>query len=46
MFFTSEVQVPFNSLEDVLQHVPDWTLVYVEGYDALFQIPAAQVTAL
>ena len=42
MFFASEVSLPFEGLREVIKAVPDWTLVYIEGYDAVFQLPASQ----
>lgn len=42
MFFASEISLPFEGLREVIKAVPDWTLVYIEGYDAVFQIPASQ----
>ncbi len=44
MFFASEISLPFQTLRDVIREVPDWTLVYIEGYDAVFQLPASQVS--
>ncbi len=43
MFFTSEITLPFESLRDVLQRSPDWTLLSLDGLDAVFNLPASQV---
>ena len=43
MFFTSDVALPFESLRDVLQKIPDWKLLSVKGLDAIYEIPASQV---
>ena len=43
MFFTSDVSLPFESLRDVLQKIPDWKLLSVKGLDAIYEIPALQV---
>ena len=46
MFFISETTVPFESLRDALRAFPDWNLVYQEGNEAFFHIPASQVETL
>ena len=43
MFFISELTLPFNTLRDVLQIFPEWKLVFIVGYEAVFKLPADQV---
>lgn len=43
MFFTTEPEVPFNSLEDVLQNVPSWQLKYPRFEEILFKQNALRV---
>ena len=43
MFFVSELTLPFNTLRDVLQIFPEWKLVFIVGYEAVFKVPADQV---
>ena len=43
MFFASEVSLPFNSLRDVFQSLPEWTLLSLKGNEAEYQLPALQV---
>jgi hypothetical protein len=42
MFFTTEVSIPFNSIEDVMNEYPDWKLKMMIGNDVHFQYKAAQ----
>lgn len=37
MFFATEPEIPFNSLEDVLQNVPPWRLQYPRFEEILFK---------
>ena len=46
MFFVSEITLPFNTLRDVLQAFPEWNLVFVDGEESNFKIPADQVNSL
>ena len=43
MFFSSDVSLPFDTLREVLQKVPDWKLLSLKGMDATYEIPALQV---
>ena len=43
MFFTSEIQVPFNTVEDVMKAYPDWKLKFMGGNGVFFQYKAIQV---
>ena len=36
MFFTSELTIPFDSIEDVMRNYPDWNLKFMEGNDVHF----------
>ena len=36
MFFTSELTIPFDSIEDVMRSYPDWNLKFMEGNDVHF----------
>ena len=36
MFFTSELKIPFESIEDVMRSYPDWNLKFMEGNDVHF----------
>ena len=40
MFFTSELTLPFNSIEDVMKVYPDWKLQMMTGNDVHFQYKA------
>ena len=40
MFFTSELTLPFNSIEDVLRSYPDWNLKFKDGDDRSFIVKA------
>jgi hypothetical protein len=42
MFFTTEVSIPFNSIEDVMRAYPDWKLKMMHGNDVHFQYKAIQ----
>jgi hypothetical protein len=42
MFFTSEISLPFNSIEDVMRAYPDWKLKMMSGNDVHFQYKAIQ----
>ncbi len=42
MFFVSEVTVPFNTLLDALKAFPAWKIIFLDGNDAFFQLPANQ----
>ena len=42
MFFTSEITIPFNSIEDVMREYPDWKLKMMNGNDVHFQYKALQ----
>ena len=42
MFFTSELTIPFNSIEDVMKVYPDWKLKMMVGNDVHFQYKAIQ----
>ena len=46
MFFVSEITVPFNTLRDVLKVFPEWNLVFLDGVESYFKLPAAQVKYL
>ncbi len=46
MFFTSEISIPFNSIEDVMRAYPDWKLKMMTGNDVHFQYKAIQVNIL
>ena len=43
MFFVSEITVPFETLRDVLKVFPEWNLVFMDGVEAYFKLPADQV---
>ena len=43
MFFTTEIRVPFNSIEEVMNAYPDWKLKFMSGNDVFFQYKAIQV---
>ena len=43
MFFTSDVQLPFENLREVLQNIPDWKLVSITEMKAIYKIPATEV---
>ena len=36
MFFSSELTLPFNSIEDVMRSYPDWNLKFIDGNDIHF----------
>ena len=36
MFFTSELTLPFNSMEDVMRSYPDWNLKFLNGNEPHF----------
>ena len=40
MFFTSELTLPFNSIEDVMRSYPDWNLKYRVGNDIFWKVKA------
>ena len=40
MFFSSELTLPFNSIEDVMRSYPDWSLKFVDGNDIHFIVTA------
>ena len=40
MFFTSELTLPFNSIEDVMRSYPDWNLKFLNGNEPHFIIKA------
>ena len=40
MFFTSELTLPFNSIEDVMRSYPDWNLKFLHGNEPHFIIKA------
>ena len=40
MFFSSELSLPFNSIEDVLRSYPDWNLKFIHGNDIHFIVKA------
>ena len=42
MFFTSELSIPFNSIEDVMLAYPSWKLKMMTGNDVHFQYKALQ----
>ena len=42
MFFTSELTIPFNSIEDVMRAYPSWKLKMMTGNDVHFQYKAVQ----
>ena len=42
MFFSSELRIPFNGIEDVIQAYPDWKLKMQIGNDVYFQYKALQ----
>ena len=44
MFFTTEIRVPFNSIEEVMKAYPDWKLKFMSGNDVFFQYKAIQVS--
>ena len=46
MFFVSEITLPFKTIRDVLQVFPSWNLVYLDGNDNYFKLPASQVFKL
>ena len=43
MFFATQVAIPFETLGDVLQESPDWTIVVVKGNEAYFKLQAEKV---
>ena len=43
MFFASEVSLPFNSIKEVLQNVPEWTLLSIIGNEVYYKLPALEV---
>ena len=43
MFFVSEISLPFQTIEDVLKLFPSWNLVFLDGNDNFFKLPASQV---
>ena len=45
MFFTTEIRVPFNSIEEVMKAYPDWKLKFMSGNDVFFQYKAIQVSS-
>ena len=44
MFFTSEIRVPFSSIEEVMRAYPNWQLKMMSGNDVHFQYKAIQVS--
>ena len=40
MFFTSELPIPFNTIEDVMDAYPAWKLKMLAGNDVFFQYKA------
>ena len=40
MFFSSELTLPFNSIEDVMKSYPNWSLKFVDGNDIHFIVTA------
>lgn len=44
MFFTTELRIPFNSVEEVMEAYPDWKLKFMSGNDVFFQYKAIQVS--
>ena len=40
MFFSSELTLPFNSIEDVMRSYPDWNLKFIDGNDIHFIVKA------
>jgi len=40
MFFSARVNMPFNSIHDVIRAYPDWHLLHVKGAEALYQFMA------
>lgn len=46
MFFVSEITLPFNNIRDVLRAYPAWNLLYIDGNEAYFNLPAAQVNGI
>lgn len=40
MFFISELELPFNSIEDVLRSFPDWNLKMAVGNDIFYKVKA------
>ena len=45
MFFATELQIPFNSVEEVMKAYPDWKLKFMSGNDVFFQYKAIQVSS-
>ena len=43
MFFSSEISIPFISIEDVIREYPYWKLKMLNGNDVHFQYKAIQV---
>ena len=43
MFFNSEVSLPFETLDQVLEVFPTWNLIMKNGLESNFKIPATQV---
>ena len=40
MFFTSSVTLEFQSIYDVFRAYPDWKLIFKDGLEILFAVPA------
>ena len=43
MFFTSELSIPFNNIEEVMKAYPNFVLQMMAGDDVHFQYKALQV---
>ena len=46
MFFSTPAVMPFDSIEDVLDAVPSWNLIILDGTNAWFQNKADRVMLL
>ena len=42
MFFTSTITADFETRRDVLQAYPDWNLIFKDGTESNFAVPASQ----
>ena len=46
MFFVSEITLPFETMDQVVKAFPSWNLIFMDGWDSAFKIPAMQVRIL
>ena len=43
MFLNSDVTIPFDNLDQVVEAFPEWNLIHIKAYEAVFKYPASQV---